>query len=216
MRIKLPGSVIKFAYHFFDVEASGETALPDARVIEYPFVLGKLSSMSKGKVLDVGCVARSNYLPATLATLGWEVYGIDAREWKFKFPNFNFVQGDVRHSEFKNNFFDCAYAVSTIGNIGLSGRYGINQDDSEGDVNTIREIFRILKPGGKLLVTLPYGEAYKVVKPWGREYDEQRIKELFNGWKMQCKLVYCKDKDDCWVVGGEQTDHGMALLALEK
>jgi len=88
-KLKLPGSLIRFAYHFVDVEASGEPAPPDGRIIEYSFVVGKLGSMKSGRVLDVGCMARLNYLPASLALLGYEVWGIDQREWRLRFPNFS-------------------------------------------------------------------------------------------------------------------------------
>ncbi|MCL0079872.1 hypothetical protein M1O18_03095 [Dehalococcoidia bacterium] len=72
-KVRLPGKVIKLASRFIDIEASGETAIPDARVIEYSFIIGRLSQMKPGKVLDVGCVARLNFLPAALASLGFEM-----------------------------------------------------------------------------------------------------------------------------------------------
>ena len=75
-------------------------------MIEYSFVIGKLVSRDKGKVLDVGCVARLNPLPATLASIGWEVYGIDMRQFKFRFPNFHFVPGDITSTDFPDGFFD--------------------------------------------------------------------------------------------------------------
>jgi SAM-dependent methyltransferase len=114
--------------------------------------------MRPGKVLDVGCAATRNYLPASLALLGWEVWGIDIREWKFKFPNFHFVVGDIRQTTFPDNFFDCVYAVSTLDHIGLSGRYGITKYDPQGDFKAIREIARILRNEGTLLITIPYGK----------------------------------------------------------
>ncbi|GAI40803.1 unnamed protein product, partial [marine sediment metagenome] len=105
MKFKLSPKLIRFAYRFFDVEASSEAAPPDERIIEYSFVIQKLDSLPRGKVLDVGCTARLNYLPAALASLSWEVWGIDLREFKFRHPNFHFVLGDIRNTNFPDNFF---------------------------------------------------------------------------------------------------------------
>ena len=52
-KLKLSPRVIKFAYRFFDVEASAEAAPPDGRIIEYSFVIQKLAQAPHGKVLDV-------------------------------------------------------------------------------------------------------------------------------------------------------------------
>jgi len=131
-KLKVTPKLVRLAYHFFDVEASAETAVPDSRMIEYAFIIGKLSLLPKGKVLDVGCTARLNYLPVALASLGWEVWGIDLREFKFKHPNFHFVEGDIRKTGFPDNSFHAVYALSTLEYIGLSGRYGVNRLDPEG------------------------------------------------------------------------------------
>jgi len=128
-KLKLSPGWLKFAYRFLDVEASAEAALPDGRMIEYSFVIGKLVSLAKGRLLDVGCVARLNLVPATIASLGWEVYGIDVRQFKFRFPNFHFVLGDITKTDFPDSFFDAVSAVSTLEHIGLKGRYGISEGD---------------------------------------------------------------------------------------
>ncbi len=149
-KFKLGKRLTKFAYHFVDIEASGEATPPDGRMIEYSFIIGKLGLLPKGKVLDVGCTARLNFLPAALASLRWEVWGIDAREFKLKHPNFQFVGEDIRHTSFPANFFDAIYAVSTLEHIGLSERYGTIDEDPEGDVKSVNEIRRILCKEGRL------------------------------------------------------------------
>ncbi|MCL0092286.1 class I SAM-dependent methyltransferase [Dehalococcoidia bacterium] len=201
-KVRLPGKVIKLASRFIDIEASGETALPDARVIEYSFIIGRLSQMKPGKVLDVGCAARLNFLPAALASLGWQVWGIDRRKWKFEFPNFHFVQGDIRETVFPDNFFDCIYAVSTLEHIGLSGRYGITEDDERGDFKAVKEISRILR--GRFLVTLPYGENYRLIKPQKRVYDRQRVEDLFHEWEVNDKIFYIQDNQGYWIPISEE------------
>lgn len=208
-KVKLPGRLIRFAYHFVDIEASGEAAPPDGRIIEYSFVIGKLGQMKPSKVLDIGCVARLNYLPASLASLGWEVWGIDQREWKFRFPNFHFVREDIRQTSFPDDFFDCVYALSTLEHICLSGRYGITKNDPEGDFKAVSEIARILRKEGKFLVTIPYSKRYKVVKSQKRIYDEQGLQKLFFGWEIKEEILYTQDSDGFWTPVSEEQVQSM-------
>lgn len=197
-KLKLSTRIIKLAYRFVDVEASSETAPPDERIIEYSFVIGKLASMPVGKILDVGCTARLNYLPAALASLGWKVWGIDLREFKFRHPNFHFVLGDIRNTNFPDNFFDAAYAVSTLEHIGLSGRYGVTEEDLEGDARAVKEIGRILRPSGILLCTVPYGREAKIIKPLQKIYDGLSLDTLFYSWIRKDEIWYCRGDDGYW------------------
>ena len=221
-KLKLTPKLIRLAYRFIDVEASAETAPPDERIIEYAFVIEKLASIPIGKVLDVGCTARLNYLPPALASLGWEVWGIDLREFKFKHPNFHLVLGDIRKTDFPDNYFDAVYAVSTIEHIGLSGRYGVTKEDPEGDTKTIKEIARILRPGGILLCTVPYGREARIIKSLQRIYDKPSLERLFYNWTKKDEVWYCREDDGCWTplsdkdaVKVENPDGESALALLE-
>ena len=204
------------------MEASGEAAPPDGRMIEYSFVIGKLASLARGKVLDVGCVARLNFLPATLASIGWEVYGIDVRQFKFKFPNFYFVLGDITKTDFPDNFFDAVSAVSTLEHIGLGGRYGISKDDPEGDARAVREIRRILRRDGRLLVTLPCGKEARQTT-FNRVYSRDSLEELFANWEIKDKAFYTQDNEGFWVPVAEEevwelerSKEAIVLLELAK
>lgn len=170
---------------------------PGARTVEYAFIINKMSPMQKGKALDVGCVARNNLLPQVLTGFGWEVWGIDIRPFTVKLPNFHFAPGDVTNTTFADGFFDCIYAVSTIEHIGLAGRYGVTEDDLSGDTRVLKEIERILCPGGILLVTMPYGKR-KVIPPLERIYDREQLQELFSDWQVKEQVYYAPDTEGCW------------------
>jgi len=185
------------------VEASGEAAPPDGRMIEYSFAIGKLASLGKGKLLDVGCVARLNPVPATLASIGWEVYGIDMRQFKFRFPNFQFIRGDITGTDFPDNFFDAVSAVSTLEHIGLKGRYGVSQGDSGGDAKAVREIRRILRDSGRLLVTLPCQKEARQTA-LNRIYDRDSLAALFADWEIEERIFYTQDTEGVWVLVAEE------------
>ncbi len=152
----------------------------DERVIDYPFAHGNLGLLSGAKILDVGCLG--SILPIELASLGHQVWGLDLGEYPLSHPNLTFVKGDATHMPFADGFFDAVVAISTIEHIGL-GRYG-DEDDSQSDRKAVEEIRRVLKPGGRLLLTVPFGRGG--IARWRginlhRAYNWESLQKLLGG-----------------------------------
>jgi SAM-dependent methyltransferase len=62
----------------------------------------------------------------------------------------SFAVQDARHLSYGDDHFDMVYSMSVVEHI--EGR--------EGDSEAVREMMRVLKPGGHLLVSVPYGSYY--------------------------------------------------------
>ena len=144
-----------------------EPLRPTDRYIEYPFVLSNIPKPQQ-IILDVGC--SGSMFPLMLDALGCITYGMDIREYPIK-NKFKFIQDDICHTKFNDNTFDVVTAVSTIEHIGLKGRYGTTDGS---DYKAIKEIYRILKPNGIFLMTVPYGKEFKQFKKH-RVYDNTSI-----------------------------------------
>ena len=196
-KMGLPRWVVRLAYRLVDVEKYSPTT--DERVLEYSFAIGKLSRMEPGNLLDVGCVARMNLVPAVACELGWKVWGIDIRNYNFSHPNFTFTKGNILDNLFPLKFFDAITAISTIEHIGIKGRYGLSENIVMGDMSTFNEIRDILKKEGKLIATVPFGNTYKI-STLGRTYDEEHLK-----W-------FCRR----WTVLEKRVGSNLAMLELEK
>lgn len=111
---------------------------PFLRMSFYPeFVKG-------GKVLDIGC-GIGKYLHY-LEDLGWDVYGVDissrAVEGARKSGLENVFQGELQEVRFESSFFDVVDLHHVFEHI---------PNPNE----TLKEINRILKPGGEVVITLP-------------------------------------------------------------
>ena len=184
------------------------------RLIEYPFVFSELKKHPAGKVLDVGCTDYRNVLPFILASLGWEVYGIDIQDFGFKHPNFHFVRGDITNTHFSDNFFNCVYAISTLEHIGIKGSFGIEKSDTEADKKAMKEIARILEPNGICLLTLPYG---KRRLERSRRYDKLMLEELISGWNIEHQAYCVLDSERGWVIAtGDMAEQAGHLRDEEK
>lgn len=85
------------------------------------------------------------------AAMGAKIYGIDISDYLVKKARQDFKKinipvhlrvSDIRKIKFKSNFFDYLYSMGTIEHI----------PDYE---KAIREIYRVLKPGGKCIIGVP-------------------------------------------------------------
>jgi SAM-dependent methyltransferase len=141
------------------------------RVIEYPFVFQHLNGVV-GPVLDLGCC--HSRLPLALASRGFEVVGMDFNPYPYRHPGLRALRGDIMKIPFAAGTFSAVLAVSVIEHIGI-GHYGEPEADI-GDRVAVREIARILKPGGKALITVPYGRTH--TNDWMRVYDQPRLAQL--------------------------------------
>jgi SAM-dependent methyltransferase len=158
-------------------------ALLNSRIVEYPYVIERLHSLEAGRALDVGATDSGNILAPALVAMGWEVWGIDMRPFRLDLARFHSVMGDIRTTSFADGFFDVAYCVSTIEHVGLSGRYGVRVEDQDGDITAASEIRRIVRTGGRFILTIPYGSG-GIVKPPERIYDKARLDRLTQGWEI--------------------------------
>ncbi len=98
------------------------------------------------RVLDGGCGLGDWTL--YLTRLGFKTVGLDLSrktvdQLKARFPNAEFVDGDIRRTAFDDASFDLYFS------------WGVFEHFESGQKDCIREAFRLLKPGGYLLVSVP-------------------------------------------------------------
>ncbi len=127
----------------------------DERVIEIPWVLSRLQP---GRTLEVGyAYAEPPYLAGLLRT-DIELVGVDLAPGSV--DGIETVQADVRSLPFDDHSFSQVLLVSTLEHVGADNTvYGLGaEEDAEGRVQALRELRRVLRPGGSLLVTVPLGE----------------------------------------------------------
>ena len=116
------------------------------RFVEYTWLLANLQP-SKGRILDVGC--GDSLLLHQLLKRGYEIYAIDLKSQPVakKLLKDHFLKADATNLPFEKEFFDQIVAISTIEHI-------------NNDMACMRELSRILKPDGRIFVTVPLGSFF--------------------------------------------------------
>jgi SAM-dependent methyltransferase len=140
----------------------------DERVVEIPWVLSRLRT--EGRVLEVGyAFAEPAYLGGLLRA-GVELVGVDLATREVE--GMETVAADVRELPFADESFDQILLVSTLEHVGADNTvYGLGAEADAGSRNAaLRELGRVLRRGGSLLVTVPLGEPGD--HGWFRQEDE--------------------------------------------
>ena len=168
------------------------------RIVEIPFVLRHLSLPPGVNVLDFGC--NRSFLSVNMASLGYKVTGVDLLPYLYWHSNFSFIQGNLLDLNLPSEHFAAITAVSSIEHAGL-GFYG-DAPDPEADLALMKEFYRILKPGGIVLLTVPFGRAYR--DDFTRIYDKDTLLKITKLFRIEREEYYIKkDGENEWNLAGQ-------------
>jgi SAM-dependent methyltransferase len=166
------------------------------RNIEWAFLSTEMPN-GPGKAIEFGC--EQGYMSLLAAQKGFRVVANDLQEQSFTWqhPNVEFKVGDFLTLELPSNHFDLAINCSSVEHVGVAGRYGITSDQDEGDIEVMKRLAEILRPGGLLLMTAPCGRD-AVMAPWCRVYGSQRLPKLFASFQVIKESYWVKDPQNRW------------------
>lgn len=146
------------------------------RVIEIPWALMQLPQ--HGLILDVGSCDAAYLDVITQPFRG--LHCLDPRGCSDHIPaTASFFQQSLIGCTLKRHAYHAVLLLSTIEHIGLPC-YG-QEPFENGDILSISEAWSLLKPTGRLVVTVPAGLGK--VTSWYRQYSPAMLHRLFQGWQ---------------------------------
>jgi len=194
------------------------------REIENSWIISRLDN-GNGNALDFGC-DQGTYLGLIATRRGYNVTGINLTHvnWYYKMPNMRFIKGDIFKVDFEPEYFDLVINCSTIEHVGLAGRYGVVENLPDGDLDAMERLWNIMKPGAKMLLTIPVGQD-EVFSFWHRVYGYKRLPLLLSKFDLIEKEFWKKDENNQWIMVDEKTAlnnkavqhcYGLGLFVLIK
>ena len=180
----------------------------DERIVEYPWIISNLSNKNTN-LLDAGSTLNYDVilLNPSISKKNLCIYTYNPEVENFNNRKISYMYGDLRNLAFKDEWFDEIVCQSTIEHIDMDNSiygYCINNNSAQSErsyeyLKAIKELIRVLKSKGVLLLTFPYGEYenhkffqqfdFKMLKPIkslfneNGEYQQVFFKYLKNGWQ---------------------------------
>jgi SAM-dependent methyltransferase len=180
------------------------------RIVEVPFAFRALGDLGPGAaVLDVGSVEST--VPLSLAAMGYRVTALDLRPYPFAHPNLEVAVARIEEFERAPASYDAALCISTVEHIGL-GWYGEAVQDDGADRAALRRLAELVKPGGRLVLTVPFGRA--AVDAVQRTYDDAGLDALLAGWEVQERAVVSQRDEHTWVPGRAQAPDARSVALV--
>jgi predicted SAM-dependent methyltransferase len=201
-----------------DLTVTNATGL-DERIVEYKWIFQHISNLKNKNFLDAGSTMNFDFIinrinssnNVTIQTLSPEIEN-------FNKYNVSYVYQDLRDKIFNEEFFDYILCISTLEHIGFdnsnynytaSKMHGHIKKENESYLEAILEFKRILKVGGRVLITIPFGK--KFIFNHLQQYDSNDLKKILKcfepkSYKIQfatydnhkwaeCKEEDCKDSE---------------------
>jgi len=194
----------------------------DERVIEYPWLFSRISK-EKGKLLDAGSVLNYDYLLNNhslklknifISTLSPE----GSCYWK---KGISYIYEDLRHSCFRDDFFNWIVSLSTIEHIGMDNTFLYAKDilkkenRSSSYLIAIKEYYRILKKGGILYLSFPFGK--KKNHGWFQVFDIKMIDKVISVFSpSHYKEYFFKYKRTGWQVSKKEKAKDATYFDIHK
>jgi len=177
--------------------------LSGSRDIEWSYIASRLP-MGCGRVFDFGCGFGNMSIHAVQK--GYKAMALDLEPGPFPWthPNVEIVRGDLLRLNLPDLAFDFILNCSTVEHVGLSGRYGVVVDETDGDLAAMLRLRKMLKPEGRMLITIPCGQDAAIV-PWHRVYGEKRLPKLLSGYLVEDRAYWVKHSDNVWYPADRET-----------
>lgn len=175
------------------------------RVVEYPWALARLSG---SEVLDAGSTFNHAALLDRFSDRNLTIATLAPERQSFLERGISYVYADLRALPFRDGGFDQVLCVSVLEHVGMDNRgYGADSGATSSPQDEGRraliELVRVLRPGGRILLTVPYGK--RMDMGWFRQFDREDLSRLLAAVSPRSTEVTVYRRDDT----------GWRLAALE-
>lgn len=162
-----------FDYNFnVPIKFKKKSYFINERLVEIPFTHRNILALpANSEILDFGCT--KSWLSLELSAMGYNVTGVDLRDYNYNHPNFQFKKGNILNIHLDK--YDAIIALSVIEHIGL-GTYG-DKIDEDALIQILDKIYELLNYGGLFIFTIPVGKSS--INNFERSFTPDEVDKIF-------------------------------------
>jgi len=157
----------------------------DERIVEYPWFLSRLPC-APGKLLDAGSALNHDYVLSheKLQNKTISIFTLAPESESYWDRGISYLYGDLRDCGYRDDYFDWIVSISTLEHVGMDNTRFYTHDQSksecrpESHLRAVMELRRVLRRGGIVYLTLPFGRAEN--HKWLHIFDAGKLERLLN------------------------------------
>jgi glycosyltransferase involved in cell wall biosynthesis/SAM-dependent methyltransferase len=173
----------------------------DERVIEFPWVFTRDVS---GRMLDAGSTLNHAHVLARIRPRLDELHivTLTPEDEAYPFLDVSYLYEDLRSLPVADGTYDCAVSISTLEHVGMdTTHFGLTaskaQDPDTELARALAELRRVLRPGGTLYVTVPFGVSEDF--GWMRQFDSDSLERLIGAFApTHVERTFYRYEDSGW------------------
>jgi SAM-dependent methyltransferase len=182
----------------------------DERIVEYPWLLRRVHS-STGVLLDAGSALNFAYILSHEVFRNKKIFvsTLAPERTSFWQRGISYVYEDLRNTCYKDEFFDWIVSLSTVEHIGLDNTLFYTKDrnrkehDSDSYLKAIGEFRRILKGGGVLYLTVPFGRYEN--HGWFQVFNAEMVDRVLQAFSPRSySEVYFTYRSNAWTLSSRK------------
>jgi SAM-dependent methyltransferase len=156
----------------------------DERVVEFPWALTRNLS---GRLLDAGSTLNHPHVLMRVRPRLDELHivTLSPEDKAYPFLDVSYLYEDLRSLPVADETYDCAVSISTLEHVGMdTTHFGLAREragDPDSELaGALGELRRVLKPGGVLYVTVPFGASEDF--GWMRQFSAAQLERLISAF----------------------------------
>jgi SAM-dependent methyltransferase len=180
----------------------------DERCIEYPWIIGQLAHLrDDSRILDAGSALNWSYVLDHILTgrRKLHILTLFPESRCFWDRGVSYLYEDLRDIPVRDDYYDVVVCISTLEHVGFDNSIHTGDDVYSEHRPTdfllaVNEMHRVLRPGGALLLTVPFGVRCDL--GFSQQFDRELLHEAINGFgeSAEAQVVFYRYTAGGWHV----------------